>query len=234
MPSRTEKTNLPRLLHHQLDPASRLVRLMFAEYGVPVELAEVKPWAREAKFLELNPAATVPVLLEPGEPPVVGGLAAIHAVEERYSPSAVAGLFPAKGSDRAEMWRLLDWVLLKLNDEVTRYVLEEKIVKRDRQGGTPDPGVLRVAKANLSEHMHYFNWVLATRHWLAGDTMTLADFALAAHFSALDYLGDVHWESAGEVRDWYARLKSRPAFRTLLNDRVVGMPAHQGYADLDF
>jgi glutathione S-transferase len=64
--------------------------------------------------------------------------------------------------------------------------------------------------------------------------MTLADFALAAHFSTLDYLGDVHWESAGEVRDWYARLKSRPAFRTLLNDRVVGMPAHKGYADLDF
>ena len=132
------------------------------------------------------------------------------------------------------MAALLDWVLMKLNDEVTRYVLEEKIVKRDRPGATPDPAVLRVAKANLVEHMHYFNWVLATRHWLAGDTMTLADFALAAHLSSLDYLGDVHWETAVEVRDWYSRLKSRPAFRTLLNDRMPGMPAHQGYADLDF
>jgi len=225
---------MPRLLQHRLDPASRLARLMFAEYGIAADLEDIKPWTREPHFLEINPAATVPVLLETGEPPVVGGLAAIHAVEERYSPSAVAGLFPAKGSDRAEMWRLLDWVLMKLNDEVTRYVLEEKIVKRDRPGATPDPAVLRVAKANLVEHMHYFNWVLATRHWLAGDTMTLADFALAAHLSSLDYLGDVHWETAVEVHDWYSRIKSRPAFRTLLHDRMPGMPAHEGYADLDF
>jgi glutathione S-transferase len=225
---------MPRLLHHQLDPASRLVRLMFAEYGVPLELVEIRPWTREPQFLEINPASTVPVLFDTGEPPAVGVLACIHSVEERYSPSAVAGLFPAKSSDRAEMWRLLEWVLLKLNDEVTRYVLEEKIVKRDKPGATPDPSVLRVAKANLSEHMHYFNWVLATRHWLAGDSMTLADFGLAAHLSSLDYLGDVLWESAVEVHDWYARLKSRPAFRTLLNDRVTGMPAHKGYTDLDF
>jgi len=225
---------MPRLLHHQLDPASRLVRLMFAEYGVPVELVEIKPWTREPYFLEINPAATVPVLLEPAEPPVVGILATIHTVEERYSPASVAGLLPAKAVDRAETWRLLEWVLLKLNDEVTRYVLEEKIVKRDRQSGTPEPGVLRVAKANLSEHLHYLNWVLATRHWLAGDTMTLADFALAAHLSSLDYLGDILWETAPEVKVWYARMKSRPAFRTLLNDRVGGMPAHAGYTDLDF
>jgi len=64
--------------------------------------------------------------------------------------------------------------------------------------------------------------------------MTLADFALAAHLSSLDYLGDVLWEKSIETRDWYARIKSRPAFRPLLNDRVVGMPAAQGYADLDF
>jgi len=225
---------MPRLLHHQLDPASRLARLMFSEYGVAVELVETKPWAREPAFLEINPAATVPVLLEPGETPVVGTVATIHAIEERYTPSVITGLFPPKGPERFEMWRLLEWVLLKLNDEVTRYVLEEKIIKRDRQAGTPDPAVLRAAKANLSEHMQYFNWVLATRHWLAGDSMTLADFALAAHLSALDYLGDVHWADSVEVKDWYARMKSRPAFRTLLNDRVGGMPAQKGYTDLDF
>jgi glutathione S-transferase len=64
--------------------------------------------------------------------------------------------------------------------------------------------------------------------------MTLADFALAAHLSTLDYLGDIDWGKAGETRDWYSRIKSRPAFRTLLNDRVVAMPPHPRYADLDF
>ena len=226
---------MPRLLHHPLDPGARIARLMCAEYGVPLELEEVRPWLREPAFLEINPAATVPILIEPGQPPIVGVLAVIHAIEERYSPSAVAGLFPASPADRAEMWRLLEWVLVKFNDEVTRYIVEEKIVKRDRRSGlTPEPSVLRAAKANLVEHMLYYNWLFATRHWMAGDSLTLADFALAAHLSSLDYMGDVHWETSIETRDWYARIKSRPAFRTLLSDRVAGMPAHAGYADLDF
>jgi glutathione S-transferase len=225
---------MPKLLQHRLDPASRLARLMFAEYGIAHELEDIRPWLREARLLEINPAATVPILVDESEPPVVGTLAVIHAIEDAYAPSAIAGLFPARGRDRAEMWRLSEWVLVKLNDEVTRYVIEEKIVKRDRPGATPDPGVLRVAKQNLVEHMLYFNWIFASRHWLAGEAMTLADFALAAHLSALDYLGDVDWESAVEVRHWYARMKSRPAFRGLLGDRVGGMSPHAGYADLDF
>lgn len=225
---------MPRLLHHPLDPAARLARLMLGEYGAAVTLEEVKPWVRDPTLLEINPAATLPVLLIDGEPPVVGVLAAIATIEERFAPAAVTGLVPDNAAARAEMWRLLEWVLLKLNDEVTRYILEEKIVKRDRKGGTPDPAVLRVAKANLVEHMLYFNWLFASRRWLAGDTMSLADFALAAHLSALDYLGDVTWDASIETRDWYARVKSRPAFRPLLGDRVSGMPAHAGYANLDF
>ncbi len=225
---------MPRLLQHRLDPASRLARLMFAEYGVAIELEDIKPWTRNAQLLEVNPAATVPIMIDDGEPPAVGMLAVIHAIEDRYSPSAVAGLFPAQSRARAEMWRLCEWALIKLNDEVTRYIVEEKIVKRDQRGATPEPGVLRVAKANLTEHMLYFNWLFATRQWLAGDTMTLADFALAAHLSTLDYLGDMDWETSIETRHWYARIKSRPAFRTLLNDRIGALPPHAGYADLDF
>ncbi len=224
---------MPRLLQHRLDPASRLARLMFAEYGADVVLEDIKPWMRDPAILELNPAATVPILIEEGMPAIVGTLGVIHAIEDRYAPENVAGLFPADSAERSEMWRLLEWVLVKLNDEVTRYILEEKIVKRE-QRGTPEPQVLRVAKANLAEHLLYFNWLFATRQWIAGSTMTLADFALAAHLSSLDYLGDVAWDTSVETRQWYARIKSRPAFRTLLSDRVAGMPAATGYADLDF
>ena len=225
---------MPSLLHHPLDPASRLVRLMCAEYGVPLDMEEIKPWLRTAELLEINPAATLPILIDDNDHPVVGLLANIHLIEDLYTPSAVAGLVPPDPIARAEMWRLMEWVTSKLNDEVTRYVLEEKIVKRDHKGATPDPAVLRVAKANLNEHMLYFNWLFANRSWLTGDELTLADFALAAHLSTLDYLGDIDWGKAGETRDWYSRIKSRPAFRTLLNDRVLAMPPHRGYADLDF
>lgn len=225
---------MPSLVHYPLDPASRLIRLMCAEYGIPLDVEEIKPWLREPHLLELNPAATLPILFVQDDAPVSGALAVIHAVEDLYAPESIGGLMPAHPLARAEMWRLVEWVLVKFNDEVTRYLLEEKIAKRDQRGATPEPSVLRAAKANLAEHMLYFNWLLASRNWLAGDDMSIADFALAAHLSTLDYMGDIDWAKAAETQDWYSRIKSRPAFRTLLNDRVVAMPPSKGYADLDF
>jgi len=208
---------------------------MCAEYGVPLDLEEIKPWLREEALLELNPAATLPILFTESEDAIIGIMATIHAVEDFYTPEAVSGLFPPDPMARAEMWRLIEWVLIKLNDEVTRYLVEEKIAKRDIRGATPEPSVLRAAKANLQEHLLYFNWLLASRNWLGGDDLSLADFALAAHFSTLDYMGDIDWSKVpAETRNWYSAIKSRPAFRTLLNDRVVAMPPSKGYSDLDF
>ena len=126
---------------------------------------------------------------------------------------------PSRGA-RAEMWRLLEWVLVKLNDEVTRYILEEKIVKRDQRGATPEPSVLRVAKANLAEHLLYFNWLFATRQWIAGDDHDARRFrARRAPLDASTIWAMCSGTPRAETRQWYARIKSRPAFRTLLNDR---------------
>ena len=223
-----------RLLHHKLDPASRLVRLMLAEYGVEAELEQASLWKRSKNLDAIDPAAVLPLLLNDEMSAVIGPSACINYIEDTFAPGSETNLIPANAGDRAEMWRLYDWVMGKFNDEITRYLLEEKIGKREQKHGAPDPSSLRAAKANLTEHMQYFAYLFATRRWVAGDAMTLADFALAAHLSALDYLGDIDWAASGETGSWYARIKSRPAFRTLLGDRVVGMPAAATYADLDF
>ena len=54
-----------------------MIRLMLAEYGVGAELVDISPWRREPDFLDINPAANVPVMLDEPFPPVVGVLAAI-------------------------------------------------------------------------------------------------------------------------------------------------------------
>ena len=221
-------------LHHRLDPASRLIRLMCAEYGAPLEMSEVSPWKREAEFIAVSPASTLPLIIEEGAAPIVGPLASLHYIEQQYAPTTVSGLIPADPARQGEMWRILEWVLFKLNDEVTRYVLEEKIGKRERKEGTPDTGVLRVAKANLNEHLLYFNWILGSRTWTVGEEISLADFALSAHLSSLDYLGDMDWSSCAEVRNFYSRMKSRPSFRPILADRLISLPPSKDYANLDF
>lgn len=225
---------MPQLLCYRLQPAARLIRLMLAEYEIDIEIKEMRPWRRDTAYLEIDPAAEGPVLMIEDHAPIVGLTAVLMYVEENLSLTEPGrALMPATVEARAETRRLMDWVQFKLNDEVSRYVIEEKFVRRDT-GGTPDPSVLRAAKANFNEHLHYFSFLFATRRWVAGDAMTLADFALAAHISALDYLGDVPWDDVPEVKSWYQRIKSRPAFRTLLNDRIGALPAAKHYADLDF
>jgi glutathione S-transferase len=93
---------------------------------------------------------------------------------------------------------------------------------------------IRAGYANLRSHLDYVGWLAEQRRYLAGDALSLADFAAAGHFSALDFAGEVDWSVSAPAREWYARMKSRPSFRPLLTDRVTGVepPAH--YSDLDF
>jgi glutathione S-transferase len=69
--------------------------------------------------------------------------------------------------------------------------------------------------------------------YLACKECSLGDLAVAAHLSALDYFGEVPWGEFPAMAEWYMRMKSRPAFRTLLSDRVPGQPPVAHYADLD-
>ena len=136
------------------------------------------------------------------------------------------------------MRRLLEWFLSKFHGEVSDYLVTEKILKRfmgaQNGGGAPDTGAIRAARSNVRYHLDYIGYLMATRRWLAGDRLSYADLAAAAHLSCIDYLGDVPWNENENAREWYARMKSRPGFRTLLADRVPGMEPAEHYADLDF
>ena len=101
-------------------------------------------------------------------------------------------------------------------------------------GGGPDSSAIRAGKANIGTHLQYIAWLTERRAWLAGSALSLADLMAAAQLSAIDYLGDVPWDEHEGAKDWYARLKSRPSFRSLLADNLPGAPPPPHYADLDF
>jgi glutathione S-transferase len=227
------------LHHHPFCPHSRFVRLALAEIGLEVELVEERPWERRVPFLTINPAGTIPVLVEEDGLAIAGaGSIAAYLDETREAPAGGRPLLPADRTGRVEVRRLLDWFLCKFQEEVAAYLLTEKIYKRfmsaDAGGGPPDGNAIRAARANVRYHLRYIGYLVARRNWLAGDDLTFADLAAAAHLSAVDYLGDVPWDESDIAKNWYARVKSRPSFRTLLADRMPGMTPAAHYADLDF
>ncbi len=220
-------------------PQSRFARLVLAEIGLEPDLTEEKPWDRRVPFLEINPAGNLPLLVEdsglaiPGARSIADYLDDVHgeALQDRR-------LLPQGATQRVEVRRLLDWFLVKFNDEVSDYLATEKIYKRfmpiELGGGPPDMGAIRAARTNVRYHLKYIGFLISKRNWLAGDQMTYADLAAAAHLSVVDYLGDVPWDEDETAKHWYARVKSRPSFRALLADRVPGMAPADHYDDLDF
>ena len=227
------------LFHHPLFAACRFVRLAFGEYGEELALIEERPWQRRREFLALNPAATLPVLLAEGDAPVVGATVIAEYVDEtRGVLKRDRRLMAEDPLQRAEIRRLVDWYLVKTEADVARHLVRERVLKplmgSEDGGGAPDSGAIRAARANVRQHLKYTNWLAGTRNWLAGSRLTYADIAAAASLSVLDYLGEVHWSEYPAAKDWYTRMKSRPAFRPLLADRVRGLPPASHYPDLAF
>jgi len=224
-----------RVLHHfPLDPASRQVRLALGEKRLAFVDNPVRYWERPEEFTALNPSGVTPVLVE-GEGPhalvVCESRAILEHLEEHHPEPPLLGRDPA---ERAEARRLMQWFDRKFDNEVGGYLLHEKMEKRLLRMGSPDLGSLRQGREALRVHMEYMEHLLATREWLAGRRLSLADFAGAAQLSVIDYFGDVPWRGFGHVKTWYMKLKSRPAFRPLLADRWPGLAPAGHYDNLDF
>ena len=227
------------LFHHPFCPHSRFVRLVLGESGIQPRLVEERVWERREDFLALNPEASTPVLLEEGHPAVPGAGIIAEYLDETYGAAMEKRrLLPTTAAERIEVRRLMAWFNEKFFEEASNPLVTERIYKRfmseENGGGAPATDVIRAAKANVRYHLAYIGWLAQTRNYLAGDKLTYADLAAAAHLSAIDYLGDVPWIEDEAAKTWYARVKSRPSFRPLLGELVPGIRPSETYADLDF
>ena len=221
-----------RLLYHTpLSPFCRKIRLLLKEKGLEFELVNENPWDRNLEFFALNPAGEVPVLVEEDGTVLSGAYAIAEYIEEKYPQITLLGHTPA---ERAEVRRLVDWFDHKFDYEVTQNVLFEKSFKHYFGEGCPDSSRIRLGKQNMLYHLDYVGYLASERYFLAGQNLTLADLAAAAHLSALDYIVDVDWNYNASARNWYALMKSRPSLRSILIERVRGVRPPAYYEDPDF
>ena len=199
---------------------------MLREKSLAVELVEMQPWDHPDDLLRLNPAIEVPVLVD--GPGVVSDSQAItDHLEEAYPEVGLLGHDQAQRDET----RLVAW-FDKLNREVTELLWREKLVKLGEEG-LPALGDAARGSAEHPFHLAYIDYLYQARKWLAGDQLTLADLAAAAHLGARLHgrraLGR-GTRGAGLVRqDEVAALDAAG-----LMDRLTGLkpPAH--YDDPDF
>src|SRR6516162_2336034 len=227
------------LFHHPFCPHSRFIRLVLGEYGFDLRLVEERVWERREGFLALNPACTTPVLFTDGQPAVPGAAVIAEFIDEtRGAEMGERRLLPTTMGERIEVRRLMAWFNEKFFEEASNPLVTERIYKRfmseQNGGGSPATDVIRAAKSNVRYHLAYIGWLVQRRNYLAGDQLTYADFAAAAHHAPIYDLYDVPWIEDAAAKAWYALVKVRPTFRPLLSEWLPGIPASRTYVDLDF
>jgi glutathione S-transferase len=223
-----------QLYHTSFSPSCRKIRFMLNELQLEYKLIDEPVWEQRPEFLQINAGGDLPVLIDANELILCGSYVIMEYLEEGYRTDFDNSLFGADLATRAEVRRLVHWCDSKLLKEVTQPLLHEKYFRSLLKAGQPDTKRIRYAKTMLDKHMQYFENLLSHHEWLAGDKFSIADIAVASHFSLHDYLSDINWQHNSAVKKWYALVKSRPAFRKIMKDRVRGIkpPAH--YEDPDF
>lgn len=219
------------IYHYPLCPFCRLVRLAFYEKGIPHALLTEIPWERRPAFLDKNPLAMLPMIQEPNDYILSGSATICDYLNETTPFPELIGETP---QGRAEVRRLIEWVNTSFYNDVVKPILAERVYKSLQHKGVPDSAILRTARENYKILMPYLDWIASRRSYLGGRHLSYADLTVAAHLSVLDYLGELNWDKLPDVKMWYAKIKSRASFKSLLQDKVGGIMPVEDYTDLDF
>ena len=211
-----------RLVQFLLSPPSRFARLLIAEKRLSCDCVAPEDVSEH-----------LPVFIELDGSRHQGLWAIVDQLEGGYPEHP---LTPDNDAARSESLRLLDWAMGPFLESVTNRIVYERASQR-YTGSTmqraPDMQVVRAGREALRASLTDLGASAERNGCLASRDCSLADLAVAAHLSALDYFGEVPWREFPAVAEWYMRMKSRPSFRTLLADRIPGQPPVSHYADLD-
>ncbi len=223
-----------RLYYHPLCPFSRKVRVHLTAKEIDFELVQENFWERRKEFIAMNPAGTVPIIFDNESANLIIDSSVIcEYIEEKHIDGK--NFFGDNHVKRAEARRLQNWFDEKFYNEVTKYVLNERYFNRFLpSSNAPDSDILRVSRRNLNIHLSYIEFLLESRKYLAGDQISIADFAAASHISALDYFGDINWHHYAPTKDWYCLIKSHKIFNEVLRDRITNINPPEWYSKLDF
>ena len=221
------------LYQYNLCGFCRVVRFTLAEKKLDFSCKYMAPWHVNDEVLKLNISGTLPVLVDINGTVLYGDSSIREYLEEIYQ---MPNLLGNDAAVRAECRRIADWFTCIFYREIYYPIILEKILKRFAKNidKMPNPNNIRQATSKLGMHMDYLTWLIERRNWLGGQCFSIADIYAASFLSVLDYLGTIPWNRYEQVKEWYARIKSRPSFRNILTDSLSQIAPAKDYANLDF
>jgi glutathione S-transferase len=196
-----------------LSPFVRKVLAFGAEKGLELEHRSLGLGATDPDFVEASPFRKIPAFQD-GDFKICDSSAIVHYLDTKYPEPR---LIPEGAEAKARtIWyeEFADTILMSCGAKMFfNRVVAPRFLGR--------PGDLDVAdkaeKEELPPILDYLETVVPEAGFLIGDTITLADIAIASPFANLSYM-DVAWnaERHPRAKAYVERILARPSFATWL------------------
>ena len=218
-----------RLFHYFLCPSSRFTIIILIEKKIDFDLFIENFSDPTEDFLFKNPAGFFPVLNTSFNENIVGSLVIVEYLQNLTLPPT---LMIKKNEN--EIRRLLFWFETNFKNEIILPLLKEKVFKRFEKNSVPSSHVIRTARSNLKYHMQYFNYLIKDHDFFVDDNLSYVDLFYGASLTVLDYIDELNFFEFEKLKNLYSIVKSRPSFKKILADRIIGVNPHSDYLKLDY
>lgn len=193
-----------------LSPRGAKVLALAYHLDLDLEIAIVDLLAgghQTPEFKALNPNVRMPVL-EDGDFVLWESNAILQYLASKRPESGMWPTDPRRQADvaRWQFWDASHW------DPTCALLIFERIVKQLTGQGAADPAQIAKGDAEIQRFAPVLNATLRGRRWVTGDTLTVADFGLAA---PLLYAGPAGIPLADypEIARWYAAIAELPGWK---------------------
>lgn len=237
------------LYHHGSSVCAAKARFAINEKGIPwtgVYLDILKGDQFSPEYLQLNPKGVVPTLVHNDNIIIIESTVIAEYIDEVF-PNPPLKPMTAEGRAKMRIWtKAVDEDVHPACGEITFVSCHRHIVNRlpaaereiflnstpplsvtpqwhERkkqlvQLGFKTPGVAEKFRL-YDRYLQKMEESLESGPWLAGQTFSLADVAMAPYLNRLAMLGMTEmWAKRPRVGAWFDRLRSRPTFATTFLD----------------
>jgi len=190
-------------------PRTWQARAVAAYLGIPLafEFIDLTKGAQHAAdYRALNPTGRAPVLVDGDFK--LWETAAILQYLASQKPNT---LWPDDARTRADIMRWQSWEIAHWTGAACQPLTLERVVKAIVNAGQPDEAIVARALEAFHREAKVLDAHLATRPYLVGDAITLADFAVAAPLFYAERAA-MPLADYSKIREWFGRVAALPCW----------------------
>ncbi|MBJ7309935.1 glutathione S-transferase family protein [Rugamonas sp. CCM 8940] len=198
-----------RLFHHPVSSNARRVLMTAIALDFPLELTEVNLMSDEdrRRLVELNPNSKIPVLQD-GDFLLWESCAIMQYLAD-HTPGQT--LYPQDLRTRADINRWMFWGCQHFAPALG-VLTWENIWKGMVGAGPADPLEVARGERDVAEYAIVLDGHLSQRQWILGDTLSLADFAVAAPLMYLEQ-AKLPLAEYANILAWFGRVQQLDAWK---------------------